>query len=92
MGSGMLRTKVDYRVRIIGNLGTQILIPVKCLIEASFLLPPPSFKISSALMPCSLNVSCGMVESMANLLLNRVRAYGRAPSLDSWCGQCPNGS
>jgi hypothetical protein len=57
VSSGMLGTKVDYRVRIMLNLGTQRGIPVKCLIEASFLLPPPSFKISSALMPCSLLVS-----------------------------------
>jgi hypothetical protein len=88
----MLGTKVDYRVRIMLNLETQRGIPVKCLIEASFLLPPPSFKISSALMPCSLLVSYCTVDEMVNLLLDRVGAYGRAPSFDSWCGQGSNGS
>ena len=57
MSSGMLRTEVDYRVRIIGNLGMNGGIPVKCLIDASFLLPPPSLRISSALIPCSLKIS-----------------------------------
>jgi hypothetical protein len=90
----MLGTKVDYQsVFVNGHTYNHKSrgVPVKCRIEASFRVPL-SFKISSALIPWSLLVSQVLIllEMMmwrsVNILFNRVRAYRRAPALDSGGG------
>lgn len=70
-------------------------VPVKCLIEASFLVPV-SFKISCALIPCNLKSSqLGSIPGVhhtkspqdINTLFDRVRVDGRGPTFNGGCGE-----